>query len=167
MTPLRITAVTAASAMGVGLAAMRDALLRFLADQSALLEENVVASFMTDLFGAKRREVERARERAANRDNADSEPPTLLRTPPPIELESAVDELRITPRRAILTPKPSSSIAPAPLAKEADPPTSSANVGTTSGWLRELEAKSPLGRYTVPSLVGFAIVLVLLFVTLR
>lgn len=93
-------------------AAMRDALLAFLADQSALLEQNAVAAFMTDLFGAKSRDVTLARQRAeARQSQADSEPPTLLRTPPPIEDEPAADELLRTPRRSVITPKPPSSAA--------------------------------------------------------
>lgn len=162
-------------------ASMRDALLSFLADQSELLEHNAVASFMTELFGAKSRDVELRREAAASREG-DSEPPTLLRTPPPIELEAPAEELLRTPRRSVVTPKPPSSAAvrsePASEAAVVASPTSArfdgstpsekSSVGNTS-WRRDLETKSPLGRYTLLSAVALVILVVasLLFVSLR
>lgn len=171
-------------------AAMRDALLMFLADQSELLEHNAVASFMTELFGAKSRDVELRRERAASRaSQADSEPPTLLRTPPPIELEPPAEELLRTPRRSVITPKPPSSSAvrhedaerPDPPGVAASPTSGSGHTGASAhetssqerapanrSWLRDLETRSPLGRYTLHSAVALAIALLaLLFVCLR
>ena len=149
-------------------AAMRDALLSFMADQSELLEHNAVASFMTELFGAKSRDLELRRERAAERASlADSEPPTLLRTPPPIELEAPAEELLRSPRRSVLTPQPPASSAvvkepspaPPPAAKPGEGPVASALAAGPAGspanrsWLRDLETRSPLGRYTLHSVV--------------
>lgn len=157
-------------------AAMRDALLAFLADQSALLEQNAVAAFMTDLFGAKSRDVVLARERAeARHSQADSEPPTLLRTPPPIEDEPPADELLRTPRRSTITPKPPPSAAvaqdltepsPGVVAKPtpSSPPAAAAAADPSSTPRRDLETRSPLGRYTVPSAVALAIAVIVLAV---
>ena len=156
-------------------AAMRDALLAFLADQSALLEQNAVASFMTDLFGAKSRDVVLARERAeARQSQADSEPPTLLRTPPPIEDELPAEELLRRPRRSVITPKPPASAA---VAHDRTAPSPGVVAKTTpasvppprapepsSGAGRDPETRSLLGRYTVPSAIALAIAIVALLV---
>jgi serine/threonine protein kinase len=162
-------------------AAMRDALLAFLADQSALLEQNAVASFMTDLFGAKSRDVVLARERAeARQSQADSEPPTLLRTPPPIEDEPPAEELLRTPRRSTITPKPPSSAAvhqtvDPPLEQDVTAPSPGVVVRPTQAAsaasdavtpapspAKNDETRSPLGRYTLPSAIALAIALIAL-----
>lgn len=165
-------------------AAMRDALLAFLADQSALLEQNAVAGFMTDLFGARSRDVVLARERAeARQSQADSEPPTLLRTPPPIEDEPAAEELLRTPRRSVITPRPPSSSAvhtpdePSSTPGSSLEPTSEAAVPNStpapalasaarpaSASARDQKTESLLGRYTVPSVIALAVALAALLV---
>ncbi len=167
-----------------GAAAMRDALLTFLADQSELLEHNAIASFMAELFGAKSRDIALRRE-AESRARGDSEPPTLLRTPPPIELEAPAEELLRTPRRSVITPKPPSSAtipnppdSPSPAlalptsdtpVKDPEPqPSAGKNREANAPERQDLETRSPLGRYTLLSTIVIAIIVaVLLFVSLR